>query len=635
MVKKIINSMKLSFLTLVAAGMFGSGTVSAAYVNTVALTITSATKQGSVPHFWEQCVGRGGMIECLKPVWQTAATIGSQEAGFKSVRGHGMLMGWDGVDSIGLFHWDGNVNDTPTYSYTIFDSLIRILTRCGLDPVMELDFCPKNLQPSGGNQISPPSNWQMWERFMANLAGHCIATYGQARVEKWYWESWNEPDYSGFFSGTTAQEDSMYKYLALGIKSADSNLIVGGPAVDNNGDDQAFLTFVENNHVPINFLSNHDYGGSGSGGTANPASMASDNATRDGLIKSSGLKIASVNTEYNSCYCGPGGSTDAAAYAMDSHVNAPFVAKTIKLVLDDYLQGDSLPAILSYWAISDCFDENGNNGASYMEEQGATATGGLPFGQVYGLITYQGIRKAAFNAFKLLHMMGSTRISCTGGTGTNDGVDAFATMNSDSTEVEIMVYNFYQTLAGFADSNLVHLTVNALPFPSGKTITVTHYRVDSLHSNAYAVWEKQGKPKTPTTAQWSSMDSAQWLAMLKPVSTFTYTVGTPWIDTIPMPQQSLSLLLLTDTATASGTLQQAGAHASLPALSIAGTMVRALNLQGSPLTVSIYSLQGRLLEHFSTMVGAIDLRKGLSTGSYIVHAQARGEKLTGKIVVRE
>ena len=34
-----------------------------------------------------------------------------------------MLMGWDGVDSIGLFHWDGNVNDTPTYSYTIFDSL--------------------------------------------------------------------------------------------------------------------------------------------------------------------------------------------------------------------------------------------------------------------------------------------------------------------------------------------------------------------------------------------------------------------------------------------------------------------------------------------------------------------------------
>ena len=57
----------------------------------------------------------------------------------------------------------------------------------------------------------------------------------------------------------------MYKYLALGIKSADSNLIVGGPAVDNNGDDQAFFMFVENNHVPINFHSNHDYGGSGLG----------------------------------------------------------------------------------------------------------------------------------------------------------------------------------------------------------------------------------------------------------------------------------------------------------------------------------------------------------------------------------
>jgi hypothetical protein len=53
------------------------------------------------------------------------------------------------------------------------------------------------------------------------------------------------------------------------------------------------------------------------------------------------------------------------------------------------------------------------------------------------------------------------------------------------------------------------------------------------------------------------------------------------------------------------------------------------------LTVSIYSLQGKLLEHFSTMEGSVDLRKGLSTGTYIVHALAKGERLTGKMVVRE
>jgi len=34
---------------------------------------------------------------------------------------------------------------------------------------------------------------------------------------------------------------------------------------------------------------------------------------------------------------------------MDSHVNAPFVAKTVKLILDDYTKGTYvLPDVLSY-----------------------------------------------------------------------------------------------------------------------------------------------------------------------------------------------------------------------------------------------------------------------------------------------
>src|SRR4029077_18651945 len=52
---------------------------------------------------------------------------------------------------------------------------------------------------------------------------------------------------------------------------------------------------------------------------------------------------------------------------------------------------------MSYWTFSDVF-----------EEQGVVKT---PFYGGYGLITAGGIPKPAFNAFKLLHHLGSQRIA--------------------------------------------------------------------------------------------------------------------------------------------------------------------------------------------------------------------------------
>jgi len=75
--------------------------------------------------------------------------------------------------------------------------------------------------------------------------------------------------------------------------------------------------------------------------------------------------------------------------------------------------------------ISDVFDEG-----SYI-----TGHSLGPVREVFGLINYQGIRKAAFNGYKMLNMMGTTRLALTGGTADADGVDGFATVSSDNSQV--------------------------------------------------------------------------------------------------------------------------------------------------------------------------------------------------------
>ena len=99
-----------------------------------------------------------------------------------------------------------------------------------------------------------------------------------------------------------------------------------------------------------------------------------------------------------------------------------------------------------------------------------------------------------------------------------------------------------------------------------------------------------------------------------------------------MPRQSVSLLVFNKGLT--GTLPRAS-RLSHVALSIAGTTISAGALHGTPLSVSIFNLGGKLLRHFSTMQSAIDVHKGLPRGVYIVQANAGAERLTGKMVVRD
>lgn len=587
--------------------------VSATFATDYTITVSGNTKQGTCPHYWSRCVGTGGAQLCVDKDWKVAAKMAVQEAGFKAFRGHRIL------SYSNPLNWNGS--GTATYTWTKFDEVYDFLVdSLKTDPIVELSAQPKALETSG--EWSPPKNLTIYQDMIKNVVAHCIQRYGKERVSKWYWEVWNEWDYNGFWSGGNEQKYyDMYKAAVAGATEAYPEIKIGGPSATNcgsssGGADARFLSYCKTNNLKVDFVTNHNYGGGGSGPDADPKGIRDDSRSRADAIKSFGKPLGSMNTEFNSSYSGQGGGTGADLISMDSHVNAPFVAKVIKLHLDDHTSGKAqLPDVMSYWAISDVFDEG-----SYIINNNK-----VPFGQVFGLINYQGVPKATFNAYKMLHMMGTTRIELKSSVSSADadGVDGFATVDSNSSEVAVLVYNFYKSLAGQTAVDNVALTVNGMPLPNGK-VQVTHFRVDSTHSNAYAVWLQNGKPKSPSTDIWDKMRAASKLALLNPVDTISFT-GSAYTKSFTLPRQAVSLILF-KTLEKVSVKKAVNSIVNKPVVAFSGSKV--IN-NGKELTLSIFSVDGKLIKSFSTTRSEVDIRNLTDyRGVCLIRCESEGRVVT-------
>jgi xylan 1,4-beta-xylosidase len=87
----------------------------------------------------------------------------------------------------------------------------------------------------------------------------------------------------------------------------------------------------------------------------------------------------------------------------------------------------------------------------------------------------------------------------------------------------------------------VQLVITGLP---GKRAMLTHYRIDSAHSNSYEVWKKMGSPQQPTAAQVAELEKAGQLQMMEKPRRIKISKGETRIN-MEMPRQAVSLLQLT------------------------------------------------------------------------------------------
>lgn len=111
-----------------------------------------------------------------------------------------------------------------------------------------------------------PADMAAWEQINYEYAHHWRERGRRVK----YYEIWNEPDLQPvFFDGTMEDFFEIYKYGVRGIKRADPDALVGGPAISF---DQAwivpFLAYVKEQGLPLDFFSYHTYG--------NPAETVSE-----------------------------------------------------------------------------------------------------------------------------------------------------------------------------------------------------------------------------------------------------------------------------------------------------------------------------------------------------------------------
>jgi xylan 1,4-beta-xylosidase len=456
------------------------------------------------PHYWEKMFGSGRAILSLRDSYRRDLREVEEATGFEYIRFHAIFH-----DEVGLY--DEDSEGKPIYNFSYVDQIYDGLLANHVRPFVELSFMPGKLaaEPTLHSfwykpNVSPPKDWNKWDDLISHFARHLIDRYGIEEVSQWYFEVWNEPNLD-FWAGVPKDQTyfQLYDSTARTLKQVDSRLRVGGPATAQAAWVDRFIRHTAENNVPVDFVSSHVYANDLSEDVFStsekiPRTEFVCRAVRkvhDQVEASSRPNLPLIWSEYNASYKNEPEVTDA-------DFMGPWLADTIR-------QCDGLVSMMSYWAFSDVFEEQG-----VVKE---------PFYGGFGLIAEDGLPKPSFNAFKLLHGLGNTRIAV-------DSQSALVTRREDGTIV-MAVWNLF--LPGATGENKrVVITLKG----SGGIHRATVSRLDSMHGSVVRTYAAMGKPAYPTQAQIQALRSAANLAPPEKIRIQHNQV------TIELPPQGLALV---------------------------------------------------------------------------------------------
>lgn len=457
----------------------------------VQLSVDATAKGTPFPHFWEQMYGSGRASLALRDDYRKDIEAVRAATDFQYVRFHGIF-----DQDVGVVYRDANGKIAYNFSYVdqIYDGLLDR----GVKPFVELGFMPPELSsdPSKTHHfwyhpnVMPPKDYAEWDALIHAFVGHLIARYGIDEVSSWYFEVWNEPNLD-FWGGAPEQPTyfTLYDHTARTLKAVNSRLRVGGPSTAQAAWVPEFLEHARTAKVPVDFVSTHVYGDD----TAKDVFKTSENIPRADMVcrsvdkvhreiaASPFPKLPLIFSEYNASFANLPNVTD-------SVYMGPWMANTIR-------ECAGKVDIMSYWAFSDVF-----------EEQGVVRT---PFYGGFGLIAADRIEKPAFNAFAMLHKLGDIRLPLSSDT-------ALATRRADGTVV-LALWNYAPPVGNTADYTKGEPQGTAKQFDIDLThlragVQATVWRLDESHGNAVAAFDGMGRPDFPSREQIAQLRAAGKLA---------------------------------------------------------------------------------------------------------------------------
>lgn len=412
------------------------------------ITVNMNREKGALNRYFKRCIGAGRAAEVMRYTAFEQLKQVQRDIGFEYIRFHGLFHEEMGIVQRAA---DGKIIYNFQYVDLLFDSLLEI----GLRPVVELGLMPDIMGEEKKYvfwwkmNISMPKNMREWEALIEELVRHLTHRYGTEEVEKWYFEVWNEPNHRGFFAKFTEidQYFALYAAAAKAIKSVSPKYRVGGPATAGVGWIPEMIAYCEENNVPLDFVSSHNY----------PGRVAFDpDGTRQVYMNS--LDELTDGFCKKGKYCHDRGYpfliTEWSASASprdgvhDSYFSAPLILRSIKAC-------EGNVDMFSYWAYTDIF-----------EEPGVPMT---PFHGGFGLLNIQSLKKPSYHAYVFLNRLADTQLVC-------EDQDTYACKNGE--EGQILFWNYVHPV----NQDAPNREYFARPLPAAQ-IEDAHITLEGLDAN--------------------------------------------------------------------------------------------------------------------------------------------------------
>jgi len=528
----------------------------------VTVTVDASRSLGRLKPIWRFFGADEPNYAYMKDGRKLMSELGELRPGDVFFRTHNLLNTGDGAPAL---KWGStniyaeDLQGRPVYDWRIVDLIFDTYLQRRVRPYVQLGFMPKALsnhpepyqhewRPGFPYEevytgwAYPPKDYAKWGELIYQWARHCLEKYGRAEVERWYWETWNEPNIS-YWKGTPAEFYKLHDYAIDAVRRALPTARVGGP--DMAGSDPAFLKgFLEHclretNHVPggqgtpIDFVSFHAKGAPKFTGDHVQMGIAAQLRT----IETGFATIASFpelkNTPIIIGECDPEGCAACQGAQLAYRNGTMYSSYTAA----------------SFARAYDLADRHGVNfdgaltWAFTFEDQ--------PYFAGFRQLASNGVDLPVLNVFRMFAKMDGERVAAesTGavpldqivaqGVRTTPDVGVLASTNGG--RVAVMVWHYHDDDIPGPDA-IVEVKVSGLA-QAADTVAVTHYRIDGDHSNAYTTWKRMGAPVAPNRKQYAELEAAGRLAVTGEPSRIAVSTGSARVR-LSLPRQAVSLLII-------------------------------------------------------------------------------------------
>jgi len=483
------------------------------------------------------------------------------------VRAHSLLVTGDGTAALkwgSTNAYTEDANGNPIYSWKIIDSIFDTYIKRGMKPLAQIGFMPEALSthpepyrhywkpgdPYGDIMTGwayPPKDYDKWRELVYQWVRHSVERYGKEEVESWYWEVWNEPNY--YWKGTMEEFFKTYDYAADGVKRALPTAKIGGLDIASTRSEGAQKWL----HAFIKHCISGTNAATGKIGAPLDALLfhaKGEPKLVNGIVRmnmapqlkdiATGFKIAASYPETKNIPLIIGESDPEGCAACGMATN-PQNAYRNGTMYSSY----TAASFARKYLLADKYSINFLGAVSWsfeFEDQ--------PWFYGFRDLATNGVDKPVLNVFRMFGKMSGKRVEVQSDRmkpleeiveksvqGEQPEIGALASI--DKKTAAIMIWNYHDLdKAGAAEP--VKVQMNGIPT---KKVTVTHYTIDSEHSNSYEVWKKMGSPQNPTAAQIATLEKSGQLATIGKPKKLEVKAGELILD-IAMQRQAVSLLKL-------------------------------------------------------------------------------------------